>query len=350
MAHGTNTFTTQRIIRLEERSDDHSNEASYKFNHASAIRHDGMYWAACRDAQDHGRFHLRHMNEDWTKEFLKLTTSEPQSYLYRPPHPSMTAEDIEGATYAYDDGTYWQFAHCSPDEQIDFAADAEAYTRAELDQAIHEANVALSMATNAAARTPAKAKVDSLIEFAELAGRRAHALVVGQTLGHYHRDPHNDHLREIALACIDAQLLDWIARASRDDDTLRVQAAVNAVKTKLASTHDIEWRWEREKRLNDAAAARGEDPVGGFEYCYVLSQTASEITGDSNLPDPTWAFDRLRTGTIGRGLFVYSDAEPKTNSLLSWVVRFKRPIPEGTVAGADIGSVAWTQEAAYQPS
>ena len=89
--------------------------------------------------------------------------------------------------------------------------------------------------------------------------------------------------------------------------------------------------------------------MGGYEYCYVLSQTASEITGDANLPDPAWAFDRLRTGTIGRGLFVYSDAEPKTNSLLSWVVRFKRPIPEGTQPGADIGSVAWVQEAAYQP-
>ena len=62
--------------------------------------------------------------------------------------------------------------------------------------------------------------------------------------------------------CINAQQLDWIARASRDDDSIRVQAAVNAVKTRLASKHTIEWRHEREKRLNDAAAARGEDPVG----------------------------------------------------------------------------------------
>ena len=152
----------------------------------------------------------------------------------------------------------------------------------------------------------------------------------------------------IAWECVNAQQLDWIARASRDDDSIRVQAAVNAVKTRLASKHAIEWRHEREKRLNDAAAARGEDPVGGHEYCYVLSQTAAVITGDSNLPDPAWPFDRLRTGTIGRGLFVYSDSEPKTNALLSWIVRFKRPVPEGTQPGADIGSVEWTQEAAYK--
>ena len=275
---------------------------------------------------------------------------QTSGFIYAPVHHSMTLEDVEGATYAYDDGTHWHFAHCSPQEQIDLAADAEAYTRAQFGIDIDKAIIALSVATGVAARTTAKVRVDALVEFAAAAGRRAHALVLAQTLGHYHRNPHNDHLREIAWECINAQQLDWIARASRDDDSVRVQAAVNAVKTRLASTHTIEWRAAREKRLNDAAAARGDDPVAGYEYCYVLSQTAAKITGDSNLPDPTWTFDRLRTGTIGRGLFVYSDAEPKTNSLLSWVVRFKRQIPEGTQPGADIGSVAWEQEAAYQPT
>ena len=270
-------------------------------------------------------------------------------YVYGPVQAGIAYEDVEGATYAHWNGTAWEFAHCSPQEQIDFAANAEAYTRSQLGLSIDEANAALSVATGATARTAAKAKVDALIEFAKAAGRRAHALVVAQTLGHYHRDPHNDHLREIAWECINAQQLDWIARASRDDDSIRIQAAVNAIKLRLNSTHTIEWRAAREKRLNDAAAARGDDPVAGFEYCYVLSQTAAEITGESNLPDPTWPFDRLRTGTVGRGLFVYSDAQPKTNSLLSWIVRFKRPIPEGTQPGANIGSVAWTQEAAYQP-
>ena len=270
--------------------------------------------------------------------------------LYGPVHPSTTIEDCEGARYAHDTGTEWLFAHCSPQEQIDLAADAEAYTRAQFGLPIDEANAALTVATGTTARTNAKAIVDALIEFAWAAGRRAHALVVAQTLGHYHRNPHDDHLREIAWQCINAQQLDWIARASRDDDSIRVQAAVNTIKTRLASTHDIEWRWAREKRLNDAAAARGDDPVAGYEYCYVLSQTAAAITGETNLPDPAWPFDRLRTGTVGRGLFVYSDAEPKTNSLLSWIVRFKRPIPEGTQPGADIGSVTWEQEAAYQPA
>ena len=344
MAHRGKQIATQRIVPLELLQFDHSQEGT-QFTRTDGITINGKTYVAVRAERGRGPFHLRQMDQHGEA----LHASEPFGSIYRPVHPSMTAEDIEGATYAHDDGTHWHFAHCSPQEQIAFAADAEAYTRAQLGLDIAKANTALNVAVGTTARTAAKAKVDALIEFAEAAGRRAHALVVAQTLGHYRRDPHNDHLRDIAAACINAQQLDWIARATRDDDSIRVQSAVNAVKTRLASTHAIETRAAREKRLNDAAAAKGTDPVGGFEYCYVLSQTAAEITGDSNLPDPTWPFDRLRTGTIGRGLFVYSDAEPKTNSLLSWIVRFKRPIPEGTAAGADIGSVAWKQEPAYQP-
>ena len=331
---------------MERLHDRHDNEGT-RFGEDALIETRGRKWLVVRDEIDSGTFHLRQARKSVDSYYP--ATDAINGAVYRPLHPDLTAEDIESATYAFDDGTYWQIAHCSPQEQIDFAADAEAYTRAQLGLAIAEANVALSVATGTTARAAAKAKVDALIEFAKAAGRRAHALVLAQTLGHYHRDPHNDHLRDIAWECINAQQLDWIARATRDEDSVRVQAAVNAVKTRLASTHTIEWRHEREKRLNDAAAARGDDPVAGYEYCYVLSQTAAVITGESNLPDPTWPFDRLRTGTVGRGLFVYSDAQPRTNSLLSWVIRFKRPIPAGTVAGADIGSVAWTQEAAYQP-
>ena len=347
MAHDDIRISTQRIVPVENLTQRHDVEGVY-FPPAAVLSARNQWWMPVREARDHGAFHLR-LAIRWAAGAI-VRAGDAHGFAYFPIHPSMTAEDVEGATYAHDDGTHWLLAHCSPQEQIDFAADAEAYTRAQLGLAIDESNVALSVATGDTARTKAKAKVDALIEFAKAAGRRAHALVVAQTLGHYHRDPHHDHLREIAWACINAQQLDWIARASRDDDSIRVQAAVNAVKMRLASEHAIEWRHAREKRLNDAAAARGDDPVAGYEYCYVLSQTAAVITGESNLPDPAWPFDRLRTGTIGRGLFVYSDAEPRTNALLSWIVRFKRPIPKGTQPGADIGSVAWTQEAAYQPT
>ena len=325
---------TDRIVSVENKT--------VALAKTDIIEWDGKPWVVFKSD---GAFHLRLARYYPGPDIYGVHAGKPHGLLYRPLHPDMTVEDIEGATYARDNGTSWEFAHCSPQQQVDFAADAEAYTRAQFGLAIDEANAALSVGTT----TAAKAKVDALIEFAEAAGRRAHALVVAQTLGYYHREPHNDHLREIAWECIYAQQLDWIARASRDNDSIRIQAAVRAIKMRLNSTHTIEWRHERVKRLNDAEAAKGVDPVAGHEYCYVLSQTAATITGESNLPDPTWPFDRLRTGTVGRGLFVYSDAEPKTNSLLTFIIRFHRPIPEGTQPGADIGSVAWTQEAAYQP-
>ena len=336
------SYVTDRTYHVEGVS---SASPEPAFGNEDVVFHEGKYWLAVRSG---GRFHLRQMNR--TTQPYRMHAKKPHGYAYRPIHASMTADDIEGATYAHDDGTHWLFAHCSPDEQIAFAAEAEAFTVAQFSVPIADANTDLGNATDSATRVAAKAKADVMQLFAILAGRRAHSMVVGQTLGHYHRDPHHDHFRDIAFASIEAERLAWIANTLRDDDYLRVQTAVSDIKTRLTSTHNIEWRHARKKRLDDAAAARGDDPVDGYEYCYVLSQTAAVITGDSNLPDPAWAFDRLRTGTIGRGLFVYSDAEPKTNSLLSWVIRFKRPIPEGTAAGADIGSVAWTQEAAYQPS
>ena len=118
----------------------------------------------------------------------------------------------------------------------------------------------------------------------------------------------------------------------------------------LASDHEIEWRAPQTKRLNDAAAAMGKDPVAGYEYCYTYSATGQPITGDANLPDPTWNFDQLRDGDIIRGSHQYRDSQPPKNSFLLFVIRFSRPIPEGTAPGADIGSVAWEQGPVYVPA
>ena len=38
---------------------------------------------------------------------------------------------------------------------------------------------------------------------------------------------------------------------------------------------------------------------------------------------------------------------PKASAFLFVAVRFKRPIPEGTRPGQDIGRVEWTQDPAY---
>lgn len=275
--------------------------------------------------------------------------------VYQPIHEDVEDEDIIGATYAHDTGTHWKFAHCSPDEQIDFAADVENYVRAEMQDAINRAQTALILATTALGKTDARHKVDALGEFARAAGSNAHHRVVTATLGYWHRNPHKDHRRELAVLAMEAVLATWAELGTADTDegrTITAQRAhvlseVNEVLKRLKKNHSIEWRADRQKRLNDAEAAKGTDPVDGYEYCYTRAVFPAVITGEANLPSPTWNFDALRNGNSLRGNYVYYDAEPPVTRYIAHIIRFKRPIPEGTLPGADIGSVAWEQEAAY---
>ena len=275
-------------------------------------------------------------------------------YVYGPVDPATAYEDVEGATYAYDDGTYWHFAHCSPDEQIDFAADARTFALDQFSIEIDEAHVKVAEASNAPVKAAAVTKVKALIAFTKAVGADVHKRVVGATLGHYHREPHHDHRRELAIAGIDAVLEQWQEAGKTDKATRLDRAAITdtaaAVRTALTSSHTIEWRAAREKRLNDAAAAKGTDPIAGHEYCYTQVATPAVITGEANLPDPAWSFDQLRTGSVVRGSYVYQDAEPTPTAFLPWVIRFKRPVPADVVASQDIGSVPWEQETAYPAS
>ena len=99
----------------------------------------------------------------------------------------------------------------------------------------------------------------------------------------------------------------------------------------------VDTRWDRAARV--ASAGADDD---GFEYCYTLRDSSGRIAAAADLPDPNWNFDAFGDG-VTRGTQVYLDSEPRP-----WVVRFKRPIPRGTNAGADVGSVPWVQEPAYR--
>lgn len=319
---------------------------------------DGERFIVVRTNRDEGEFHLRLAQLFNTRVSPPTYVFEDEvalGFVYGPMHPSMNLDDIEGATYAYDDGTHFHLAHCSPDEQIDFAADVENYVRAEMQDAINRAQTALTLATTALGKTDARHKVDALGEFARAAGSNAHHRVVTATLGYWHRNPHKDHRRDLAVLAMEAVLSTWAELGTADTDegrTITAQRAhvlseVNEVLKRLKKTHSIEWRADRQKRLNDAEAAKGTDPVDGYEYCYTRAVFPAVITGEANLPSPTWNFDALRNGNSLRGNYVYYDAEPPVTRYIAHIIRFKRPIPEGTKPGADIGSVAWEQEAAY---
>lgn len=267
-------------------------------------------------------------------------------HLYVPPHPSMTRDDIEGVTYAWDDGDHWYFAHCSPEEHRQFAADAEAFARGQFDDPIQEINAKIGYnAQNNGARNSAFAEVTALIKFARLVGRRVHEVVVGATLGHYHRNPHADHKRALTVAAIDRILGTWRQNSAADPniraDHSRVADEVAEVRKRLVSTDTIETRAERHQRFI-RLSARGQDPLGGMEYIFTSSVDGETITGDANLPDAAWAFDAagLKAG-ISRGEFVYYDGIPGNISPdRPYAVRFARPVsPAGS---------AWTQAESFR--
>lgn len=84
--------------------------------------------------------------------------------------------------------------------------------------------------------------------------------------------------------------------------------------------------------------------MAGYEYCYTTTVANMPITGAANLPDPTWPFDYLRNGAVDRGSYRYTDGDLVANAFLFLGIRFRRPVPAGTLPGADIGSVTWEQE------
>lgn len=294
----------------------------FVFPKSHTILADGERWAAILA---HGAFHLRlavpsqiHRPNYWFRDESK----GGHGILYGPIHPSMTPDDIEGATYAHRHGTQWLFAHCSPDEQVDFAARAEAFAFAQFAEAIQLSLAVGALATTNGARNTSAAKTRALVAFARKVGRKIHDQVVGEVLGHYHRNRHIDHKRDLTVAVIRRELQVLRQNQEADADSRaglgRVENAANSIISRLTSTHTIEWRHERQERLQREAlkkAIRGIDPVQSHEYIFTAAATGDSITGAENLPDPAWAMDKAElVNGITRGTQVWYDGYPKNLS------------------------------------
>ena len=317
-----------RTFPVDNFSSHHPDHLVY-FEAEDLVSHDGRKWLVVRAGDT---FHLRLAKTTHPKGYVP-SAGKAHGSAYRPIHPSMTAEDIEGATFAHDDGSAWLFAHCSPGEQIDFAAEAEAYAVAQFAESIQRSLSVGALSNTNIGRSTSHAKTDALIRFARMVGRRVHKAVVGATLGHFHRDPHRDHKRDLTVAAIRHELGVLQQNQAADDAARaklgRVQEAATAVVALLASPHTIEWRHERVARIqleDIKKAIRGTDPVGGFEYVFTASATAAPPTAAADLPDGAWAADHAALANgVTRGAFIYHDGYPiQTGAEKPYVLSFKR--------------------------
>ena len=248
----------------------------YYIAESATIQYLGHPHVVMREPVEIGTFHLVRVEDaqnDGVKLFV-MTESEQTGNLYQPIHPSMTPEDIQGAAYAYDDGTHWMFAHCSPDEQLDYASELKTYAIDQFAIAIAKAQLKIDQATNGPAKTLAISKLSALIDFADAVGDRVRSNVIGETLGYYHRNPHTDHGREMTVNAINHVLADWKKRGleftAYATARTHVSQTASEITTTLLSTHSIQWRHVRAEIV--AAAKKAKEAA---------EQTETTPSGDS---------------------------------------------------------------------
>lgn len=318
------------------------NPNTARFAEADTVASGKRRYFAVRSSGDHGRFHLRHADVGPPGRII-LAAGRAHGVIYRPIHPKMTADQIEGASYAYDDGEFWRFAHCSPAEQHEFAADAELYAVAQFGEAIQHSTAKGALAEANAVRNTSHAKTTDLIAFARRVGRRVHRVVVEAELGAWHREVHRDHRRELTVAAIrrESGVLRQNAEADPASRAMlaRVGDAAAAIVSRLTEAPAIEWRHERIARFYRLSIL-GTDPVDGVEYVFTSSVDGATITGAANLPDPAWPFDaKALAKGLTRGDFRYFDGYPSDLwSDRPYVIRF----------GRKVGQTVWTQDPAIR--
>ena len=175
-----------------------------------------------------------------------LLDGHDSGYVYQPLEPGVSFADVENASYVKDTGTYWLIAHCSPDEQIGFAAEIRTFARSQFDEVVHDAFFKYCEASNRAARTKAQDRLEALKNFAAAVGKSAHDTVIAADLGYYHRDVHKDWHRALTKDAVTAVLAAWKTKgltnkSVRDQRALALSAAT-AVQTAMSTEHTIKTR------------------------------------------------------------------------------------------------------------
>ena len=279
---------------------------------------------------------------------------ESEMIIHYPIDPRMTVKDIAGARIPEhnEDGTAWIFKHCDPDFHIDHEFKLQAAVTTAFERQMHALHKTLRTSVYSALLSSTSASrdaygaasraYDALGNFREDVKAAVLKEARGRHLGFYHQNPNLAHIHDPVERAIINTAADWSQTKAATLWT-PIQSAVAAVLAAVQVEHPYETRWDQ--LVNNPR--RGVDPVGGYEYCYTAVVRSHVIEGHDNLPDPNWDFDHLRNGQEIRGNYTYLDGEPVRNAFLFIAIRFRRPIPDGTKPGDDIGRVEWEQDPAY---
>lgn len=173
---------------------------------------------------------------------------------YWPVAPGTTASDVDGAVYAYDDGTYWHFGHAAPGQHHDTEAIVEAMLISHFQPKVNRAIQAVAVAGDITARTLANNYLDALNGLVEIVLDHAEKAVRALTLGEHAREtPEKDNNRAVAVAAIKSAVA-ATKKTAESNPMVRYQlpaleSAATAVVTELTATPTIETRTQRVARL-----------------------------------------------------------------------------------------------------
>lgn len=175
--------------------------------------------------------------------------------IYRPVHPSTTLADIQGATYAIDDGKSWIFAHASEDNHHEMALMVEALTLAAFQPQCERAMLARLGAADAAAIASTTAKLEALYEFRNDVHKAATVALYAEHMGHFHAQPHAGHYRNLIRAAVISVKSIWSGHNTKKLQLPTITTVLESVERDLTPAYTVQ---TRAAKLAAAEAAKKE--------------------------------------------------------------------------------------------
>lgn len=190
---------TTRTFRIDS-------EGEYALGDSDVIAANGRHYTALLVG---GKFQAVATSDHETSHTFKHNLYDLiTGVIYRPIHPSMTLEDIEGATYVWDDGTYWRFAHASPGQHYDWTLNAEATLFSMFQPEINSRAITAASGLTVTERSKAAAEAKTLLLFIGEAQTELRKLADAATLGFFWRNP-TDHTRQFIATAITNVWQSW---------------------------------------------------------------------------------------------------------------------------------------------
>ena len=269
---------TKRIVRGSERP---------VLRQVDALNDNGTYYAVVRN---NGVFHAIYPGQEWSHEGAQAysPTVFYHAYLYQPIHPSMTLADVEGATYARDDGTHWtDFSKEAPGQRHEAEAYAQAKLIAHFQPAINKQGVLVAKAADTTQRTLQVNALEAMHAFVDEALTETATRIRALPLGHFARvTPHADNHRALVVGACRAAV-ESLKERGKNDRVLafnipRVETVVNELVASFTQAPTIMTRAE----AHEAAKPKVATQITALTMVANGAPNGIDLANKFSAPDP----------------------------------------------------------------